>query len=944
MLATGACAWAGDPFPVAETFRGPAFGAQWRSGGSAELTGAHEADGWLRLTSAAGGEFGYAYDDEAFPATDGALVEFEYADWGGSGADGLTFFLFDGATGEGEFHAGQPGGALGYASCNNSSDGLSNAYVGVGFDEYGNFTNLGSICGLDGTEFLANHVSVRGSSSESYKLLATAPTTESLRAERPQARRVTIAITPTGRLSVYVGYPDGTYQQVTEGFQLPAAPETLKFGYVASTGALTDYHEIRDAQVMKPTQLTPSVAQTAGGHERGEPLTWTAVVRNEGPNPTEREQVRATTRGQALSNASWTCEAAGGAECATAGGAGMPSPEAGAMPPGSSLTYKITGTPTATTDYAQMTVESEPRGDTGEVDPEKERASATTNLTPLFEQEPSFTLATDGEANATTAAALGGEISYGYAWQRCEADGTSCADIPGAQAPTYHTTGADVGHTIRFTQTARNSAGTATVDSAVYQLPTAKITSAPGPHVATREAALSFTASANEATLECSLDEAPWSVCASPQSYQGLADGEHTFSVRAVYGGLSGPKPSTARWTVEATPPPAPTIVSPPGPVSAPTLEGTLPSELPHATPHERTATSPHHTARHKPKAAKRRSAKHKRKTKTRRHAVKRKRETARRRGAAKHKQKSSRRRHAAVQKAKTRQRPTSKPRPKARTPRPGATVKAPSATTHTHEQQTPPPAAAPPPKDKAPPPGTAPKSKLKAFPPRRTRNTATKTRPPAVTRRPGDTSPAPASAPGPAQGPPRRISEHTRHVKARRPAPKPRSTRAPGAGRKPKHKPHAPPVVGPTRKGQTRAAAPTQTKTRTHAKRRARKHKRTTRRKAGGVGTKLVIRPFRPHSSALASRARRLVERVAAAVPHARLIVCVGYTDDLGARSANVALGLARARAVCARLRSLGVRAAFKAESRGPQRPCASNATAGGRALNRRVEVTIVR
>ncbi len=36
-------------------------------------------------------------------------MEFEYADWGGSGADGLTFFLFNGSTSEGEFHAGQPG-------------------------------------------------------------------------------------------------------------------------------------------------------------------------------------------------------------------------------------------------------------------------------------------------------------------------------------------------------------------------------------------------------------------------------------------------------------------------------------------------------------------------------------------------------------------------------------------------------------------------------------------------------------------------------------------------------------------------------------------------------------------------------------------------------------------------------------------------------------------
>ena len=66
-------------------------------------------------------------------------------------------------------------------------------------------------------------------------------------------------------------------------------------------------------------------------------------------------------------------------------------------------------------------------------------------------------------------------------------------------------------------------------------------------------------------------------------------------------------------------------------------------------------------------------------------------------------------------------------------------------------------------------------------------------------------------------------------------------------------------------------------------------------------------------------------------------------FGAHLGARGANVALGLARARAVCAKLRALGLHAAFKAESLGPDQPCASNATAHGRALNRRVEVRIV-
>jgi outer membrane protein OmpA-like peptidoglycan-associated protein len=1101
-FATGPTAQASDPFPVRETFTGPTLGSQWRNGGSAELTGAREAEGWLRLTSAEGGEFGYAYDNEAFPATEGALIEFEYADWGGSGADGLTFFLFDGATSEAEFHAGQPGGALGYAPCLSTTNGLSNAYVGVGFDEYGNFTNLGSICGLDGTQFLANHVSVRGAASENYKLLASAATAESLRAERSQARRVTIAVTPTGKLSVYVGYPDGTYQQVTEDFQLPAAPDTLKFGYVASTGALTDYHEIRDAQVVKPTQLTPSVIQTAGGDERGEPLTWTAVVRNEGPNPTQREQLRTTTRGQALLNVTWTCEAAGGAECGITEGTGMPSPEGGAMPQGSSLTYKITGTPTATTDYAQVTVESEPRGDTGELDPEAERATVRTDLTPLFEQEPSFTLTADGEADATTASALGGEISYSYAWQRCEASGTACADIPGAQSPAYHTTGADTGHTIRFSQTASNSAGSATIDSAVYQLPTTEIISQPAPYVATREAAVSFAASSSEATLECSLDGAAWGACTSPLSYPGLADGEHTFSVRAAYGGLRGPEPSSARWTVEATPPPAPSIVSAPSSPSAlldpmfefgglvesdvlecqldggewmpcePTTEFTgltkgehrlqarqanragldsdvtgfeweidtvptppltpiasvpentpplatpapenMPSSAgttlecsldgrpyvacasnatptglsagwhtltvrkmtaagvitssttrrwrvaggharsrkahPHVLSHERTATARHHGAEHKHKAAARKRKaqtrrhvlkEHKRKAKARRRGLKHRRRVAGRRHAAKHRTSSRRQRGAARQRKAGKRPPSRKPQPKATARRRSSKGnEPPPAATHTRKHEIPPPAVAPAPRDK---PRTA-KPTPKSSPPARTRKPTTRAQPPAAARQPESTPPARTITRSPVQAHPRHTTRHAPRDRERHHRAKPRSMRTRGAGEKPKHRTHTPATThAPKRKAHAPATTPRPNgKTHAPASRRTSKRKHPVHRGVRGVGAKLVIRPFLPRSSALVGRARRLIKRVATSAAHARLIVCVGYTDNLGARSVNLALGLARARAVCAKLRALGVHATFKAESRGPERPCASNATARGRALNRRVEVRI--
>jgi predicted extracellular nuclease len=58
------------------------------------------------------------------------------------------------------------------------------------------------------------------------------------------------------------------------------------------------------------------------------------------------------------------------------------------------------------------------------------------------------------------------------------------------------------------------------------------------------------------ASLECALDLAPFGTCASPASYAALADGSHTFTVRAVDAvGNVDATPATALWVVDATAP-----------------------------------------------------------------------------------------------------------------------------------------------------------------------------------------------------------------------------------------------------------------------------------------------------------------------------------------------------------------------------------------------------
>ena len=84
-------------------------------------------------------------------------------------------------------------------------------------------------------------------------------------------------------------------------------------------------------------------------------------------------------------------------------------------------------------------------------------------------------------------------ISYAYQWQRCDADGTHCADITGATNATHDLTSADVGHTLRVIVTATNAAGpsaaaasavTAVIQAAPVVTPNPTPTPAPPAEVA----------------------------------------------------------------------------------------------------------------------------------------------------------------------------------------------------------------------------------------------------------------------------------------------------------------------------------------------------------------------------------------------------------------------------------------------------------------------------
>lgn len=88
--------------------------------------------------------------------------------------------------------------------------------------------------------------------------------------------------------------------------------------------------------------------------------------------------------------------------------------------------------------------------------------------------------AQDGQSLSTTNGSWSGTpTSYTYAWSRCDASGASCTSVASATAAVYKATAADVGHTLRVTVTAKNTAGSGSATSAASAV--VANTSAPTP-------------------------------------------------------------------------------------------------------------------------------------------------------------------------------------------------------------------------------------------------------------------------------------------------------------------------------------------------------------------------------------------------------------------------------------------------------------------------------
>ncbi|WP_293013010.1 PKD domain-containing protein [Mongoliibacter sp.] len=265
-------------FPYCESFQGGSAQSATVVGGSAQVS-----EGVLRLTDAAEDQSGYIYVDIPFPSAFGIKASFDYYMYGGSGADGITVFLFDANIDN--FSPGGFGGSLGYSPRNNEP-GLTGGYLGLGFDAFGNFGNTteGRIGGFGGNSnnLFPDAIVLRGPAQGGYAFVTGIQTNDpgpfslppnqnfpvssgegiNVRVTDPNQvgyRKVFVDMEPNPggegylvSVDMIVTTEQGNPRDVSIFsrvlFEFPA-PENLKIGFAASTGGLTNIHEIANLQV-----------------------------------------------------------------------------------------------------------------------------------------------------------------------------------------------------------------------------------------------------------------------------------------------------------------------------------------------------------------------------------------------------------------------------------------------------------------------------------------------------------------------------------------------------------------------------------------------------------------------------------------------------------------------------------------------------------------------
>lgn len=262
-----------------DAFNGSALGGDWAvaSRGATAFTPAI-VNGRMRLTSSQGNVATASTLQRLFPAAGNYIqVQFQHYAYSGSGADGMAIVLSDASVTP---QPGAFGGPMGYGTRGDAANpGFAGGWLGVGIDEYGNFSTEGG-SPSDGPGQRSDSVAMRGSGNGALGYRYIAGTGAGLNPGIDNAASTSPApghkyrITLDGRFSdearVTVERDSGggfvvlsnlnAVNVLAAAYSQAPLPSDFYLSLTGSTGGSTNIHELDDLQVCA-TNINPVTEQ-----------------------------------------------------------------------------------------------------------------------------------------------------------------------------------------------------------------------------------------------------------------------------------------------------------------------------------------------------------------------------------------------------------------------------------------------------------------------------------------------------------------------------------------------------------------------------------------------------------------------------------------------------------------------------------------------------------
>jgi uncharacterized repeat protein (TIGR01451 family) len=279
-----------------------------------------QGSGTLRFTSATPNEVGGVFGTTSFPTSNGIDATFTSYQYGGNNADGIAFMLaaVNPADPVSPTTMASSGGALGY-SPTATLVGLTNAYLAVGIDVFGNFSNpvyqgtgctaqpnlvgaeAGAVvvrgpgsarvgyCGLNTTYDSGGkanlHGTTRANSAVPVEVLINPTNTSFTSASgyTVPAGDYEVIVTPIGTATrtmtgLLPTVPAGMYPS-SSWLNANSIPNQLAFGFDGSTGGSDDVHEVSGVKVVTfnsvPQLAVSTTSYSAASPSPGAPVNYT---------------------------------------------------------------------------------------------------------------------------------------------------------------------------------------------------------------------------------------------------------------------------------------------------------------------------------------------------------------------------------------------------------------------------------------------------------------------------------------------------------------------------------------------------------------------------------------------------------------------------------------------------------------------------------------------